>query len=317
MTTMAKIGFVFPGQGSQYVGMGKKLYEQYKEAREVFDRADSVLGYSISKICFNGPDELLKLTENTQPALLTVSYAVYKVLLSKANIDVSFMTGHSLGEYSALVAAESIKFEDAVRIVHKRGKFMQEAVPVGLGGMIAVIGLNDFEIEEACKEVDPSLGVVAPANYNSFGQVVVSGHMKALEAVASIMKEKGAKKIVPLAVSAPFHSPLMENAAKNLDEVLQSVDIVMPKVPVISNVTAEPYNSSEEIKSLLVAQVKSPVRWVDCVKYMNEKGVNEFIEVGAGKVLSGLIKRINKEVKTVNIELPEEIELFVKLFNEG
>jgi len=314
MVKLANIGLVFPGQGSQYVGMGKKLFEQYKEARELFEVADDTLGYSITKLCFNGPEDVLKLTENTQPALLTVSCAVYKVLYNKTGIEANFMTGHSLGEYSALVAAGSIKFEDAVRIVHKRGKFMQEAVPVGTGGMLAVIGLEDYEIEEACKEVDAALGIVTPANYNSFGQVVVSGNTEALSAVTPILKEKGAKKILPLPVSAPFHSPLMAKAADRLAEVLENVKIELPKAQVISNVTAEPYKTVEEIRELLVKQVKAPVRWVECVKYMWAQGVNEFVELGAGKVLSGLIKRIERDAKTVNIELPEEIELFAKLF---
>lgn len=314
MTRFATVGLVFPGQGSQYMGMGKKLYEQYKEAKEIFEKADDALGYSISKICFEGPEELLRLTENTQPALLTVSYAVYRILSHRISINAQFMTGHSLGEYSALVAAESIKFEDAVVAVHKRGKFMQEAVPLGEGGMLAVLGMEDFEVEEACKEVDPLLGVVTPANYNSPGQIVVSGNTKALESLISILKDKGAKKVVPLPVSAPFHSPLMAEAAERLAEVLSKIEIKEPKVKVLSNVTAEPYNSAEEVRSLLVSQVKSPVRWVDCIKFMTSKGVNEFIEIGAGKVLSGLIKRIDKEVKTVNIEHPEEIELFLKLY---
>lgn len=314
MAKLANVGLIFPGQGSQYVGMGKLLFEQYREAREVFKAADDALGYSISKLCFEGPEEKLKLTENTQPALLTVSYAVYTVLFNKTGIEAKFMTGHSLGEYSALVSAKSIKFEDAVTIVHKRGKFMQEAVPVGTGGMLAVIGLEDYEVEDACKEIDSSLGIVTPANYNSPGQVVVSGDAKAISAVATVLKEKGAKKIVPLPVSAPFHSPLMTSAADKLSGIIENVKIELPNAQVVSNVTAEPYKTVEEIKQLLVQQVKAPVRWVDCVKYMISQGVNEFIELGAGKVLTGLVKRIDRNVKTVNIELPEEIELFAKLF---
>lgn len=314
MTKVATIGLVFPGQGSQYVGMGKKLYEQYKEAKEVFETADDVLGYSISKICFQGPEELLKLTENTQPALLTVSYAVYKVISSRVPLNPKYMTGHSLGEYSALVSAESISFEDAVMVVHKRGKFMQEAVPIGVGGMLAVLGMDDFEVEEACNEVDPSFGVVTPANFNSPGQIVVSGNIKALERLIDILKDRGAKKVVSLPVSAPFHSPLMAEASEKLAEVLNGIKINKPRFQVLSNVTAEPYQTEEEVKRLLVTQVKNPVKWVDCIKYMALNGVNEFIELGAGKVLSGLIKRIEKDAKTVNIEHPEEIEFFLKLF---
>lgn len=317
MVRLAKIGLVFPGQGSQYVGMGKKLYEHFPEVREIFHRADDVLGYSIKKLCFEGPEEELKLTYNTQPALLVTSYSVFKVISSRVAIPVEFMTGHSLGEYTALLCAGSIRFEDAVSIVHKRGKFMQEAVPVGKGGMIAVLGLEDFEVEEACKEVPKELGIVTPANYNSPGQIVVSGETKALDALVEILKDKGCKKVVPLPVSAPFHSPLMEKASEKLAEELKNIEIKEPKVPVISNVTGEPYTSVDDIKSLLVTQIKSPVRWIDCVKYMIEKGVNEFIELGAGKVLTGLIKRIDKSVKTVNIEHPEEIALFLKLFEES
>ncbi len=316
MVREANIGLIFPGQGSQYVGMGRLLAQQYKEASEIFERADEALGYRLSRICFEGDEETLKLTQNTQPALLTVSYAVFRVLSSRVSLNAGFMTGHSLGEYSALVAAESISFEDAVKVVHKRGKFMQEAVPLGVGGMAAVIGLQDFEVEEACREVPASAGIVTPANFNSEGQVVISGHLKAIDAVTDILKDKGVKKIIPLPVSAPFHSPLMEPAAEKLAEVLNDVDVKTPRAEVISNVTAEPYKDGDEIKKLLVLQVKSPVRWVECVRYMKSKGVNEFIELGAGKVLTGLVKRIEKDVKCVNIEQPDEIELFIKLFQE-
>lgn len=316
MSKMAHLGLIFPGQGSQYVGMGKLLCENFKEAKELFSIADDVLGYSITKICFEGPEDLLKLTENTQPALLTVSVAVYKVLTTLSEIKVNYMTGHSLGEYSALVASGAMRFEDAVKAVKIRGKLMQEAVPVGIGAMAAVLGLEDFEVEECCKEVDSSLGVVVPANFNAPGQVVISGHIKAINAVSEILKDKGAKKIIPLPVSAPFHSSLMESASLKMKDILDGIEVEFPKVKVISNVTAEPYKNADEIKKLLVMQIKSPVRWVDCVKCMIQNGVNEFLEIGAGKVLSGLVKRIAKDVKTVNLELPDEIKLFIKLFSE-
>lgn len=217
MAKEAKIALIFPGQGSQYVGMGKAIYDIFVEAKEIFERADNALGFHLSKICFEGPESELKLTQNTQPAILTVSIAIFEVFKKFVpQIKPLFVSGHSLGEYSALVSAGAISFEDAVRIVHLRGKFMQNAVPVGEGTMYAVLGLEDFEVEDACNEVDKSLGVVEPANFNSPGQVVISGSIKAVNACIEILKERGAKRLVQLPVSAPFHSSLMSKASEEL-----------------------------------------------------------------------------------------------------
>lgn len=318
MAKEAKIALIFPGQGSQYVGMGKAIYDIFVEAKEIFERADNALGFHLSKICFEGPESELKLTQNTQPAILTVSIAIFEVFKKFVpQIKPLFVSGHSLGEYSALVSAGAISFEDTVRIVHLRGKFMQNAVPVGEGTMYAVLGLEDFEVEDACNEVDKSLGVVEPANFNSPGQVVISGSIKAVNACIEILKERGAKRLVQLPVSAPFHSSLMSKASEELKKVLEEIPINMPIYPAVSNVTGKVYESIENIRSLLVEQVKSPVRWTDCVRYMISNGVNEFVEIGPNKVLTNLVKRINKDVKSVGIETIDEVMLFAKLYNEG
>jgi [acyl-carrier-protein] S-malonyltransferase len=314
MDRIAKLGFIFPGQGSQYLGMGKLLNEKYSEANHVFSEADDVLGYSLSTICFEGPEDILKLTANTQPAILAVSVAAFRVLNKLVEVKADFLSGHSLGEYSALVADGCITFRDAVKLVHLRGKFMQEAVPVGEGAMAAVLGLQDHEVEEICVKVSLSRGHVSPANFNSPGQVVISGNVGAVNLAMELLKDKGAKKIVSLPVSAPFHSALMEPAAAKLREVLESIAINEPNGMVVSNVTGEPYRNSADVKNLMVQQVMKPVRWTDCVRYMIQHGVNEFIEIGPGKVLSGLTKRIDKNAKTVNIESPDELELFAKLY---
>jgi [acyl-carrier-protein] S-malonyltransferase len=279
--------FVFPGQGSQAVGMGKDLAEKY------LDQANEILGFDLKQICFEGPEEELKKTEITQPAILTVSVAAFEFLKSK-NIPLPVaVAGHSLGEYSALVAAESLSFSDAVKAVNLRGKFMQEAVPLGQGAMSAILGLDNDKIKEICEQT----GDVWPANFNSPGQVVISGKKEAVATAGQKIKAAGAKRIIPLAVSAPFHCPLMQPAADKLKVELDKIEIKNAKIPVIANVTAAPVNSGAQIRELLVKQVTSPVLWEDSVKKMVADGIQTFVEVGSGKVLSGLIKKTERSAE--------------------
>ncbi|OGB87703.1 [acyl-carrier-protein] S-malonyltransferase [candidate division WOR-1 bacterium RIFCSPLOWO2_02_FULL_46_20] len=284
-----KTAFVFPGQGSQFIGMGKDLAEKY------LDQANEILGFDLKKICFAGPEEELKKTEIQQPAIFTISVAAFHQLTTH-NLQLTTVAGHSLGEYSALYAAGAISFEDGVKIVHLRGKFMQEAVPPGEGAMAALLGGDRETIINICKEV----GGVWPANFNSPGQIVISGKKDSVEAAGEKLKAAGVKKIIPLSVSAPFHCPLMQPAADKLAKVLDNIQIKEPNLPVIANVTALPVTVGNEIRKLLVKQVTSPVLWEDSVRKMAGNGVTRFVEVGPGKVLSSLIKKIdrNVEVKT-------------------
>jgi [acyl-carrier-protein] S-malonyltransferase len=283
-----KTAFVFPGQGSQLVGMGKDLAEKY------LDQANAILGFDLKRICFEGPEEELKKTEITQPAILTVSIAAFEWLKSMGLPSPSAVAGHSLGEYSALVAAGAIQFDDAVRIVHLRGKFMQEAVPLGTGSMMAVLGAERKTIEEICQQI----GEVWPANYNTAGQIVISGKKEKVEAAGEKLKAAGAKRVVPLQVSAPFHCPLMQPAADKLKIELDKITIQDAQIPVVANVTARFVTRGSEIKELLVRQVTSPVRWEDSIKYLVAEGYGNFIEVGPGKVLAGLIKSIERSAET-------------------
>ncbi|MBI5700080.1 ACP S-malonyltransferase [Candidatus Saganbacteria bacterium] len=277
-----KTAFVFPGQGSQFLGMGKGLAEGR------LDEANAILGFDIKKICLEGPEEELKKTEITQPAILTVSVAAYEHLKRKPDA----VAGHSLGEYSALVAAGSLAFRDAVKIVYLRGKFMQEAVPLGQGAMSAVLGASRDKIVEICRQV----GGVQPANFNSPGQVVISGKAEAVQLAGQKLKEAGAKKVIPLMVSAPFHSRLMEPAAVKLAGELDQIEIKDASIPVMDNVTAEYVTEGRKIRDLLIRQVTGSVLWEDSVKKMIAEGIGEFVEVGPGKVLSGLIKKIDPQV---------------------
>ncbi len=297
---MKPIAFIFPGQGSQYVGMGKDLFENFSVAKQIFQEADDTLHFSISTLCFKGPEDALKLTENTQPAILTTSIGALKVLEAEKGVTPQFTAGHSLGEYSALVASGALAFSEAVKTVRLRGKFMQEAVPVGEGAMAAVLGMEREQIEELC-EACSSGEVLAPANFNCPGQIVIAGHSKAVERAIEKIKQ-GGKKAVLLPVSAPFHSPLMKPAGERLEKTLEQIFVSDLRIPVVTNVEAEVNTSKDRVKGLLVAQVSSPVRWEESMRKMIEKGVEQVLEIGPGKVLSGLMKRIDNRIETKNLE---------------
>ena len=297
---MKSIAFIFPGQGSQYVGMGRELFENFSVARQIFEEADDTLHFSISGLCFKGPEEALKLTENTQPAVLTTSVAALKVLQAEKGMAPQFAAGHSLGEYTALVASEAFSFSQAAKIVRLRGKFMQEAVPVGEGTMAAVLGMEREQVEKLCEELS-SGEVLAPANFNSPGQIVIAGNTEAVERAVERVKQEG-KKAVLLPVSAPFHCSLMKPAGERLEKALEEISVSDLKIPVVTNVEAEANTSKETVKGLLVAQVSSPVRWEESMRKMIEKGIEQVVEIGPGKVLSGLMKRIDSRVEAKNIE---------------
>ena len=299
---MEKIAFVFPGQGSQNIGMGKDLIEKYEEAKIIFEKANIALkeeGVDISKLCFEGPEEELKSTANAQPAILTISTILFE-LLEKNNIRPSVVAGHSLGEYSALVASSAIKFDKAIKLVRKRGEYMQNATPLGTGSMLAIIGLEEVEIIKLCKNVS-SYGIIEITNYNSPTQIVVSGEIKPLEKLSELARARGAKKIIPLKVSAPFHSSLMKLAKDNLARYLERIEIDNPQIPIICNVNANYAKNKEEVRLALIEQMNHPVLWVDSIKKMGYEGINNFIEVGPGKVLRGLIKQIIPESKVFNV----------------
>src|SRR5215472_13163251 len=287
---MGKVAFVFPGQASQYSGMGKELAEKYPVARAVFEEADKALGFSVSKLCFEGTEDDLKLTSNTQPAILTCSVATARVLAEKG-ITPDFVAGHSLGEYSALVAAGSLKFSDAVQLVRKRGAYMQEAVPAGEGAMAAIMGLSPAVVTDACKRAAQGK-VCSPANLNSPEQTVISGHADAVKRAVEIASQLGAKRAVVLPVSAPFHCALMMPAQERLEKDLNATKITDLQVPLVTNVDADTENTSAEAKDALVRQVSMPVRWEESVRLLIDEGVNTFVEVGPGRVLTGLLRQI-------------------------
>ena len=297
---MTKIAFVFPGQASQYPGMGKEFNDEFKVARLVFEEADQILGVSLSQLCFNDPEERLKLTENTQPALLTVSIAAFRVLSSKG-VQPHFVAGHSLGEYSGLVAAESLSLSDALITVRSRGKYMQEAVPTGQGATAAILGLDQDRIQDLCREAARE-EVLATANLNSPGQIVIAGTTAAVHRAMELARARGAKKTILLPVSAPFHCPLMQPAQDRLENDLAQIQFRDPTFPLINNVDAAEVSSSDQIRNSLIRQVSSPVRWTESVRLMIARGVGLFVEVGPGRVLSGLVRQIDKSVKTANVE---------------
>lgn len=297
---MGKTAFIFPGQGAQSVGMGKDAYDAVPAARDLFLTADEQLGFPLSSIIFNGPDEDLKQTVNTQPALLATSMAYLEAIRGKG-IEPDYVAGHSLGEYSALVCAGVLSFEEAVSIVRARGEYMEAAVPGGQGAMAAVLGADREALSELCKSITAEGHVVELANMNCPGQIVISGSAQGVAAAAERVKEAGGKRAIPLEVSGPFHSTLMKEAANRLADKLQQATFNTPSVPVVANVTARPVEDAAAIRGLLVEQVYSPVLWHDSVEWMIAQGVDTFVEIGPGSVLSGLIKKIDKSVKVINV----------------
>jgi len=298
---MSTTAFIFPGQGSQYSGMGKELADTFTVARHLFEEADEALGFKLSSLCFAGSDADLKLTANTQPAILTASIAVLKVVQQETGLKPEYVAGHSLGEYSALVCSGALSFADAVRTVRARGTFMQEAVPVGTGTMAAMLGIESDVLEDICREAAEG-EVVSPANFNSPGQIVIAGSVAAVARAIEIAKGRGFRKAMLLPVSAPFHCALMKPAADRLAGVLDSIPVHVMALPVVANADAAPNMNMDKVKPLLVTQVCSPVLWEQSVVKMCSLGVTRFVEIGPGKVLSGLVKRISKEVEIHNIE---------------
>ncbi len=302
------IAFVFPGQGSQYVGMGKELCDEFAIAKNTFEEANDSLGFDLSALCFEGEQSELSLTANAQPALLTTSIACLRVLQSETSLNPDFVAGHSLGEYTALVANGAFRLSDAVKVVRKRGEFMQEAVPVGVGAMAAVLGLDKETVEEICNQVSKNGLIASPANLNAPGQTVISGNREAIEQASILAKAQGAKRVVPLDVSAPFHCALMQPAANRLSGVLNEVNIAQMNSPVVANCTASVTNDSSKVIELLISQVTSPVRWYESVEVLKNQGCNNFIEIGPKNVLAGLIKRTLSDVSVSNFEKISQLE---------
>ncbi len=320
-----RVAWVFPGQGSQYIGMGKELKDSYRVAHEVFEQANEAIGFDLAKVCFEGPEEKLRLTAYTQPAILTVSIAAWRVLRDQIpQVKPIAVAGHSLGEYTALVSAGALEFQDAVRLVHKRGQFMQEAVPDGVGAMAAILGMERLKLQEICEQVAAKGQVVAPANLNSPEQIVIAGHAEAVAEVTELVKQAGAKKVVPLPVSAPFHCSLMQPAANRLAIELDKITFRDLEIPLVTNVDGTFIRTARAVKPTLLRQVTAPVRWEDDIHQILKMGRSQempsspgsgedlnrfedstpliFVEIGPGKVLSGLIRRIDKNAITLNVE---------------
>ena len=307
---MGKVAFMFPGQASQYPGMGKELAEKYPAARAVFEEADNALGFSISKMCFEGSEEELKHTANTQPAILTVSVAAYRVVAEKG-LAPDYVAGHSLGEYSALVAVGALNFSDAVRLVRKRGQYMQDAVPAGQGGMAAIMGISPAVVQDACKRA--AMGeICTPANLNSPEQTVISGHASAVKRAVEIASQLGAKRSMMLTVSAPFHSALMMPAQEKLEKDLRATSFADLQVPLVTNVDADTIRKGDEAREALVRQVTMPVRWQESMRLLLDEGVNTFLEVGPGKVLTGLMRQIERSVASLNVEDEKSLQATVE-----
>ncbi len=297
---MTKVAFIFPGQGSQYAGMGKELFDEFVIARRAFEEADQSLGFPLSQLCFGGPEEVLKQTENTQPAILAVSFAAFRILGSQG-FQADYVAGHSLGEYSALVAADSLSFADALRCVRNRGRYMQEAVPSGEGAMAAILGMEPDQVEAICREASGG-EVVAVANLNCPGQIVIAGKTTAVNRAAEVARARGAKKALLLPVSAPFHCSLMLSAQERLEQDLNRISLAPAQIPLVNNVDADEISSVEQIRNSLVRQVSAAVRWMESVQYLVRQQVKLFVELGPGRVLSGLVRQIDRTVKTANVE---------------
>jgi len=310
------LALLFPGQGSQEVGMGRDVYEASPAARAVFDAADAALGFPLSERCFEGPEEALTSTEIQQPAILTTSVALLRALEERTSVEPAFVGGHSLGEYSALVAAGVLAFDDAVRLVHSRGRFMQEAVPEGRGAMAAVLGLAPEEVAGVCERAARETSrCVTPANYNSPQQTVIAGDAAAVEIACTRLKEAGAKRTIPLKVSAPFHCALMAPAAEKLAPELEGVAFASARVPVVSNVEAAPCSDGERFRALLHEQVTAPVRFTDMIAALQSEGVGQYLEIGPGQVLTGLLARIHRRSRRANLSTASDLEAVAELLS--
>lgn len=310
-----KIAFIFPGQGSQYVGMAKEFIENFEESRQVFETASAALGYDLAELCMHGPVEKLNLTENTQPAILAASIAILKPL-ERRGLIAEAAAGHSLGEYTAITAAGGIALKDSVALVQKRGRYMQEAVPAGTGLMAAILGLEREAVEKTCHEAAKN-GIVAPANYNSPGQIVIAGEKKAVEKAMELAKAAGAKKVIPLAVSVPSHCAMMKQAGERLAQELGKTTINDLRIPIVNNADAKFLQKASELRTSLIQQISSPLYWEDSIRTMTTDGFDTFIEIGPGKVLSGLVKRIARDANVLNVEDVKSMDECLKALKIG